>query len=125
MRVCELVRRIHVLPGAIRSASGWSGPDGSRRCTVTDSLWVPGLNTSSSPTPPAGSWLWGMTQCACGAMAPGRRESPVAGAENACSSDATTRPVRVATTVLTEDMFCTSEAMSSTWSSPGDRTMPW
>lgn len=113
------------MPGATLSLSGASGPEARRRCTVTDSGAVPGLKTSISEEPPVTSWPWGNVHCDWGCAAPVTRASPADDPENPCTSDATTRPVLVATTVLTVDTFCTSDATFSTWTWPDWSTIPW
>ena len=55
------------------------------------------------------------------APAPSPPEAPT----NPCTSDATTRPVRVVTTVLTVEIFCTSDATFSTTTWPAGSTIPW
>ncbi len=54
-RVCVLVWRDHVAPGATVFVRGASGPEASRRCTDTASGTVPGLNTPMSEPPPVTS----------------------------------------------------------------------
>ena len=90
------------MPGAT-VPEGASGPEARRRCTVTDSGAVPGLKTSISEEPPVTSWLWGIDQCDSGRAPPARGPGPADDPANTCTSDATTRPVLVATTVLTVD----------------------
>ena len=92
---------------------------------MTASGATPGLKTSTSEEPPAASWAWGMAQAVSGRAAPGTRERPPEEPENTCTSDATTRPVRVATTVLTVATSCTSDATFSTWTWPAWSTIPW
>ena len=125
IRVCALVFSTHVEPGATLPTSGARGPEPRRTRTVTASVVDPGLKTSISPEPPATSWLWGTVQCDSAFGAPVTSESPPEDPANACTSVATTRPVRVETTVLMMDSFCTSAATSSTCTWPDCKTMPW
>ena len=66
-----------------------------------------------------------MVQRDSGYAAPGTRASPAEEPEKPCTSVATTRPVLVATTVLTVDAFCTSDATFSTCTWPDWSTIPW
>ena len=103
MRVWALVASAQVVPGRILSVSGDRGPEGNRKSTVTVSVARPGLKMSTSEEPPGTSWAWGIVQCGWGEGAPGTSDSPPEvppGPTSSCTSDATTRPVRVATTVL-------------------------
>ena len=52
IRVSRARGSAQVVPGRTFSVSGASGPDGSRNCTVTVSVAVPGLKTSISEEPP-------------------------------------------------------------------------
>ncbi len=72
------------------------------------------MKTSISEEPPDTSSAWGIAHCDSGLAAPGTRESPAEVPENTWTSDATTRPVRVDTVLLTVDTFCTSDATFST-----------
>src|SRR6516164_691806 len=124
MRVCLSVATTHVAPGATSEPNGAKGPEASRRWTRTATDVLPGLNTSISEFPPEFSSLWGMAQWTAGRATPGTTESPDEEPENTCNSDATTRPVRAVTTVLTVDVFCTSAATFSTTTFPGGSTKP-
>ncbi len=125
MRVCLLVWSTQVAPGATVSLSGASGPDGRRRCTVTDSGEPPGLKMSISLEAPAASCAWGMNHRGSGAAEPGTTARPIDVPRKVCTSDATTRPVRAETTELTVDASWTSAATFSPSTWPGCRTIPW
>ena len=66
-----------------------------------------------------------MAQWSTGRLSPGMTERPELVPANVCTSDATTRPVRAVTTVLTWEAFCTSDATSSANVAPGSMTTPW
>ena len=92
---------------------------------MTFSGTAPGLKTSICEDAPAASSAWGMVQCDCTVATPGTMERPLVGAPNTWSSDATTRPVRAATTVLTVDAFWTSVVTFSTSTESACKTIPW
>ena len=126
IRVCALVFSTHVEPGSTLPASGASGPEPRRTRTVTSSVVGPGVEDVD---------LAGATRHLL-ALGDGpvrldvrgtRHEREPAGADpaNPCTSVATTRPVRVETTVLMMDSFCTSAPTSSTSTWPDCSTMPW
>ena len=107
---------------------GVRGPEGNWNRTVTVSVAVPGLNTSISEEPPGTSCAWGIAQCDCGAITPGTSERPPdvpPGPTSSCTSAATTRPVRVATTVLMVATCCTSAVTFSAVTWPAGSTIPW
>src|SRR3984957_14276465 len=117
-----------VVPGRIFCVTGASAPDGRRKRTVTDSDVVPGLNTSISVEAPGTSWAWGMAQCGWAAIAPGTSDTPpdVPPAPTiSCTTEATTRPVRVVTTVLMLETSWTSVVTFSTATCPAGNTIPW
>src|SRR5277367_2335572 len=115
----------HVVPGRIFWVNGVSGPDGRRKSTVTDSVVFPGLNTSISVAAPGTSWDWGMAQCDWAAIAPGTSDKPPdvpPAPTSSCTSAATTRPVRVVTTVLMVEICWTSVVTFSTVTWPAGNT---
>ena len=106
-----------VVPGRTFRVNGASGPDGSRKCTVTASVALPGLKMSTSEVPPVTSCAWGMAHCDWARGTPGTRERPPGappGPTSSCTADATTRPVLVETTVLRVAISCTSVVTFST-----------
>ena len=128
IRVWVLVVNTHVDAGATWALKGANGPEGRRNCTVTASGVVPGFSTSISDEPPPVSRDSGMVQPCSGAAAPGtiHRPAPVVPEAATCStSEATNRPVRADTTVLTDETCCTSDATFSTTSCPGLTSRPW